>query len=92
MKVIRSSPLCTGRVYPQEAQSTPGHMVPSVATGKIPSETTGDRSRDPPTGSAVYKIVTYVFYSKHLHVSVTLVTIFSVFDSINTRTTTEISL
>jgi hypothetical protein len=36
-----------------EAESTPGHMVPSVATGKIPSDTTGDRSRDPATSSAV---------------------------------------
>jgi hypothetical protein len=30
-----------------EAESTPGH------TEKIPSDTTGDRSRDPPTRSAV---------------------------------------
>jgi hypothetical protein len=36
-----------------EAESTPGHMVPSLATEKIPSATTGDRSRDPPTSSAV---------------------------------------
>jgi hypothetical protein len=36
-----------------EAESTPGHMVPSVATEKIPSDTTGDPSRDPPTSSAV---------------------------------------
>jgi hypothetical protein len=35
-----------------EAESTPGHMVLSVTTGKIPSDTTGDRSRDPPTSSA----------------------------------------
>jgi hypothetical protein len=28
-------------------------MVPSVATEKIPSDTNGDRSRDPPTGNAV---------------------------------------
>jgi hypothetical protein len=27
-----------------EAKSTPGHMVPMVATEKIPSDTTGDRS------------------------------------------------
>jgi hypothetical protein len=60
MKVVRSSPLRTGRLYPQEfswysfleAESTPGHMVPSEATEKIPSDTTGDRSRDPPTSSA----------------------------------------
>jgi hypothetical protein len=32
-----------------EAESTPGHMVPPVATEKIPSDTTGDRSRDLPT-------------------------------------------
>jgi hypothetical protein len=61
MKVVRSSPLLTGRLYPQEcswysflqAESTPGHMVPSAATEKIPSDATGDRSRDPPTSSAV---------------------------------------
>jgi hypothetical protein len=61
VKLVRSSPLRTGRPYPQEypgtpvleAESTPGHVVPSVATEKIPSDTTGDRSRDPPTSSAV---------------------------------------
>jgi hypothetical protein len=36
-----------------EPESTPGHMVPSVASEKIPSDTTGDRSRDSPTGSAM---------------------------------------
>ena len=36
-----------------EAESTPGHMVPLVASENIPSDTTGDRSRDPPTSSAV---------------------------------------
>jgi hypothetical protein len=35
-----------------EVESTPGHMVPSVASEKIPSDTTGDRSRDLPTSSA----------------------------------------
>jgi hypothetical protein len=35
------------------AESTPGHMVPSVASEKIPSDITGDRCRDPPTSSAV---------------------------------------
>jgi hypothetical protein len=53
--------LRTGRLYPQEffwylfleADSTPGHMVPSVASEKISSDTTGDRSRDPQTSSAV---------------------------------------
>jgi hypothetical protein len=61
MKVVRSSSLRTGRLYPQEfswysfleAESTPGHMVPSVALEKIPSDITGDRSRDPPTSSVV---------------------------------------
>jgi hypothetical protein len=60
-KVVRSSPLRTGRLYPQEfscysflkTESTPGHMVPSVASQKTPSDTTGNRSRDPPTSSAV---------------------------------------
>ena len=50
MKVVRSSPLRTGRLCPQEfswysfieAESTPGYMVPSVASEKIPSDTTGD--------------------------------------------------
>jgi hypothetical protein len=36
-----------------EAESTPEHMVPSVASEKIPSDITGKRSRDPPTSSAV---------------------------------------
>ena len=48
----RSSALRTGRLYARrnswysflEAESTPGHMVPSVATEKIPSDTTGNRS------------------------------------------------
>jgi hypothetical protein len=34
------------------AESNPGHMVPSVATEKIHSGTTGNRSRDLPTSSA----------------------------------------
>jgi hypothetical protein len=57
----RSSALRTGRLYPRrnpwysflETESTPGHMVLSVATQKIPSDTTGNRSRDRPTSSAV---------------------------------------
>jgi hypothetical protein len=61
MKAVRSSPLPTGRLYPQEfswysflqAGSTPGHMVPSLASEKISSDTTGDRSRDPANSSAV---------------------------------------
>jgi hypothetical protein len=36
-----------------EAESCPGHMVPSVATEKIPSDSTGDRFRDLQTSSAV---------------------------------------
>ena len=54
MKVVRLSALRTGRLYPQkfswysflEAESTPGHIVLSVASEKIPSDTTGDRSGD----------------------------------------------
>jgi hypothetical protein len=30
-----------------EAESTPGHMVPSVTLEKIPSDTTRNRSQDP---------------------------------------------
>jgi hypothetical protein len=49
MKVARSSPLRIGRLHPQEfswysfleAESTPGHMVPSVASENFPSDTTG---------------------------------------------------
>ena len=36
-----------------EAESTPGHMVLSVATEKIPSDIIGNLSRDRPTSSAV---------------------------------------
>jgi hypothetical protein len=36
-----------------EAESTQGHMVQSVATEKIPSDTTGNRSPDFPTSNAV---------------------------------------
>ena len=36
-----------------EAESTPGRMVPSVTTEKIPSDTTGNRSRGRVTSSAV---------------------------------------
>ena len=61
MKVVRSSPLRTGRLHPQEfswysileAESNPGHMVPPVAMERIPSDTTGDRSRDPPTSNTL---------------------------------------
>jgi hypothetical protein len=49
MKVVRSSALSTGRLYPQEfswysfleAESTPGHMVQSVATEKFPATQLG---------------------------------------------------
>jgi hypothetical protein len=49
MKVVRSSPLRTGRLHPQEfswhsfleAESIAGHMVRSAALEKIPSDTTG---------------------------------------------------
>ena len=65
MKVVRSLALRTGRLYPQEfswysfldAESTPGHMVPSVASEKNPSDTTGDRSRDLPTHRGVLTAV-----------------------------------
>jgi hypothetical protein len=60
MKLVRLSLLHTGRLYPMsilvlilDAESTPGHMVPPVATEKILSDTTGNRSRDPLTSSAV---------------------------------------
>jgi hypothetical protein len=67
MKVITSSPLRTGSLYPQEfswysfleAKSTPGHIIPSVASEKIPSDTTGDRSRDNPTSSAEQELNYY---------------------------------
>jgi hypothetical protein len=61
MKVVRSSPLFTSRLHPQEVPGT--HFfrgwVDSGAHGfveaseKILSETTGDRSRDRPTSSAL---------------------------------------
>ena len=44
-----------------EAESTPGHMGLSVATEKIPSDTTGNRSRDRPTSSAVSYPLCYPF-------------------------------
>jgi hypothetical protein len=61
VKVVTSSPLRTGHLYPQqfswhsflEAKSTPRHMVPSLASERISSDTNGDRSRDPPASSAV---------------------------------------
>jgi hypothetical protein len=49
MKVVRSSPLRTDRLHPQEfswysfldAESTLGHMVPSVASEKSPATQLG---------------------------------------------------
>jgi hypothetical protein len=60
-RVVGRQPYAPGRLYPRrnpwysflEAESTPGHMVPSVATEKVPSDTTGNRSRDLPTSNAV---------------------------------------
>ena len=55
MKVVRSSPLRTGRLYPHilvlifRGWVDPGHMDLSDASEKIPSDTTGDRTRDLPT-------------------------------------------
>ena len=58
----RSSTKRTGRLYPRrnpwysfsEAESTSEHMVFSEGTTeKIPSDTTGDRSRGRPSSSAV---------------------------------------
>jgi hypothetical protein len=59
-KCGRSSAVRTGRLYPRinswysfsEAESTSEHMVLSEGTmEKIPSDTTGNRSRDLPTSS-----------------------------------------
>jgi hypothetical protein len=60
MKVVGSSPLRTGRLYPQEYPGThfermrwpQGTWFRRMATEKIPSDTTGDWSRDLPTSSA----------------------------------------
>jgi hypothetical protein len=38
---------------PRQTRTTTTHMVLSLASEKIPSDTTGDRSRDLPTSSAV---------------------------------------
>jgi hypothetical protein len=72
MEVVRSSPSRIGRLYPQkvswysflEAESTPGHMVPSVSSENIPSDTNGDRSRDPPTSSSVLLPLRYPMPSR----------------------------
>ena len=57
----RSSAIGTDLLYPRrnpwysllEAESASGHMVPLVATEKIPSDTARNQSRDRPTSSAV---------------------------------------
>jgi hypothetical protein len=60
-RVVGCQPYAPGRLYHRripwysflEAESNKGHMVLSVATEKIPSDTTGNRSQDRPTSSAV---------------------------------------
>jgi hypothetical protein len=42
-----------------EAESTPGHIVLPVATEKISSDTTGNRSRNRPTSNAVPQTLCY---------------------------------
>ena len=58
MKVVRSSPLRTGRLTPGiswysflEAESTLGTWSCRMLRKKIPSDMNGDRSRDLPTSS-----------------------------------------
>jgi hypothetical protein len=59
-RVVVRQQYTPGGLYPRtnprysflEAESTPEHMVLSVATEKIPSDTTGNRSWDRPTSSA----------------------------------------
>jgi len=67
----RSSAKRTGRLYPRrnpwyslsEAESTSGHMVLSgVPREKIHSDTTGNRSRDLPTSSAMPNILITIVY------------------------------
>jgi hypothetical protein len=61
MKVVRLSPLRTGRLHPQEfswysfleAESETRAHGSVGSFGKIPSDTTGDRSRDLPTSKCV---------------------------------------
>jgi hypothetical protein len=60
-KVVGREPYAPASFAPEEIPgthflevgSTPGHMVLSVTTEKILSDTTGNRSRDRPTSSAV---------------------------------------
>ena len=61
--MVRSSPLRTGRLYPQvlifRGWVDPGHMDLPDASEKIPSDTTGDRSRDFLTSRAAPKPLRY---------------------------------
>jgi hypothetical protein len=67
MKVVRSLPLRTGRLYPQmfswysflEAEWTPGHKVPLVTSEKIPSDITGDRH--PSSAEVKERVELYVY-------------------------------
>ena len=62
MKVVRSSPPCTGHLYPRECSwysfSLGAELTPGPRYGRKEhvteksSDTTGNRSRDHPTGSA----------------------------------------
>jgi hypothetical protein len=60
-RVVDRQPYAPAAFTPLEIPGThfqrmirpPGHMVLSVATGKIPSNTTGNLPRDRPTSSAV---------------------------------------
>ena len=53
-RVIGRQPYAPAVFTPGEIpESTPGHVVLSVATEKIPSDITGNRSRDHLTSSAV---------------------------------------
>jgi hypothetical protein len=71
------SALGTGRLYPRRnpwyslfvAESAPGHMVLSVATEKIPSDTTGNRARDRPSSSTVPFDVSLVIYINSTNIS-----------------------
>ena len=53
-----------------EAESTPVNMVPSAAREKIPSDTTGNRSRDRPTSSAVPQPLRYPLPHKHKYTQI----------------------
>jgi len=79
----RSSAIHSGHLYPRrnpwysfsEAESTPGHTVPSAgATEKISSDTTRNRSQDHPTSSDPHNFSTR--YNSDLHLPTTTLTIF----------------